>query len=269
MTGNISQHPTNSNPPQYLCDEIPEGLSNHIVIINVNEKLPEIIKEIQNDADADNHVDIVIFVQDKALWKQHPSWHPTIDGPHRIFVVEGCPGNTEALRCTGIDTCQTAVILADPTQGNFSDAKGTLIALAIEASNPDVHTLIEVVTSGNRIHLLGTEVNEVVCMGELTEALLAQNVISPGVLNIINSMLTVSLTPGFTTMTVPKQMVGMTYKEALVKSIDDESPEMICGFVKNAGRAGNRFLIRTPVLNPDERQKQTRLDRGDAFIIAR
>ena len=269
MTKESSTPPPNSNARQSFCSDIPKGLSNHIVIINVNEKLPEIITEIQRGRAFEKQVDIVVFVQDQKLWEQNPDWHPPLREPHRIFIIEGCPGNAEELRCTGIDTCQTAVILADPTQGKFSDAKGTLIALAIEKSNPNVHTLIEVITSGNRTHLVGTEVNEVVCMGELTEALLAQNVITPGVLKTINTMLTVSPTPGFTAEEVPARMLGMTYKAAVVLSIDEGYPEVICGFLKHYGTAGERILIREPVMNPNEEQKQTRLEKGDAFIVAR
>jgi hypothetical protein len=270
MKSDFTKHQTNSAAPKTtLYEEIPQGLTEHIIIINVNEKLPEVIQQIHKGWSNDKPMDIVIFVQDKGLWAQHPSWHPQTDTPNRIYIVHGCPGNTKELKCAGIGTCRTAVILADPTQGNLSDAKGTLIALAIEKLKPDVHTLIEVVTSGHREHLMGTEVNEVVCMGELTEALLAQSVISPGVITTIDALLSESTgAPCFMAEQVPDEMLGMTYRDAVLKTIENEMPKVICGYIKGAVKVGNRILIHAPVINPNEAQKLEPLELGDAFVIA-
>ncbi|MBN2530845.1 MAG: hypothetical protein JXR76_30950 [Deltaproteobacteria bacterium] len=247
---------------------IPARLENHIVIININEKLPVIVDEIFNGWRHDTYADIVVFVQDQTLWDSNPRWHPKVKSPHRLFVVQGCPGNTDQLKCTGVDTCRTAVILADPSQGRLSDAKGTLIALAIEQVSPDVHTVIEVVSSGHRVHLKGTEVNEAVCMGELTEALLAQNVISPGVLKTVEELMAIhNNAPGFMLKEIPEAMVGMTYREAVLKSIEEGSSFVICGYEKNAREANGMLLIHHPTVNPTGALKDTVLCETDAFVV--
>ncbi len=239
------------------------ALSGHFVIINVNRKLPAIVRGIQEGlGDQGAGRDIVVFVQDDALWRENPKWHPAAMPPHRLHIVEGCPGDPGALCRACVDQSCTALILSDPTQGELSDAKCALIALAIEHMNPTIHTIIELVHARHRVHFAGTEVNEVVCMGKLTEELLAQSTISPGILSIIHDLLEIaSDKPTFVAVPVPKELAGLSYREAAGRSIEEERPYVICGFQRPGEGGGRRFL------NPESPDKERVLQETDELII--
>ena len=236
-------------------------LGNHFVIININEKLPAVVRGIQEGLGfGDEGRDIVIVVQDEQLWREHAEWHPVELAPHRLHVVTGCPGDPEDLCLAHLDRCSTALILADPAEGELSDAKCALIALAIEQQNPRVHTVIELVQSKHRVHLARTEVNEVVCMGKLAEELLAQCTISPGILAIIGDLLDNSPdSPSFRTIPVPEALIGLSYREAVERSIDEEHPYAISGYCQRGN--GRR------ILNPRGPDKDVVLGKEDDLVV--
>jgi hypothetical protein len=192
----------------------------------------------------------------------------------------------------GISRARAAVILADPNQGKLADARSTLVAVAIERANPHVNTVMELIASHNRIHLKGAEVNEVVCLGELAEKLIAQSCITPGVKNIFEHLLSSNgNTNQIFVRQIPEKWSGKTYREVVREAIDGEVPLIVCGFVTNSivhsrspvvqNRApdtrveceddsGYGFTGKTIVLNPRagvQPGKDTRLTPEDRLIV--
>jgi hypothetical protein len=235
-------------------------LSGHIVICNCNEKVPGIVQYLRAARGPD--LAIVVLVQDRGLWNDNPSWHPA-DGV--VFTVDGCPTVEADLRRVRIADAGAAVILADPRQGKLADARSTLVAVAIERHNPQVHTVMELVSSGSRLQICAREVNEIVCMGDITEKLMAQSCITPGVDRVFQHLLSnapdtsqVFLTP------VPDGFAGLTYRELARRAVVADAPFVICGFTRN-NEDGRRIVV-----NPCagvEPGRDSQLEQGDKLVV--
>lgn len=215
----------------------PEELSEHVILCNASPQVRHIVKELHAPSVA-NRPDVVLVLQDVGLWQAHPEWHPPEDSEHtrsHFFVLrcDGGAASTANLRRAGLCTARAAVILADPRQEDLADARSTLVALAIERIRPEVHTVMELTSSTNRAHLEATEVNEVVCSGDLAEKLIAQSCISPGVKNVFANLLTTAGgTCRFFSVPLPRALSGQTYREIVRQAVLARSPFVICGFLQ-------------------------------------
>ncbi len=211
-----------------------EHLTGHVVICNCNAKVGKIIEELQTGV-VYEPPDVVLIIQDEDLWLKNPEWHPPASMRGRFYTVTGCPTDKNDLRRVGIQNALTAVILADPNHGELADAPSTLTAMAIEKQNPQVHTVIELFASGNRRHLKAAEVNEVICMREITEKLIVQSSLNPGIKNIFQDLLTFRQgSSQLYTLNLPHHLDQLTYRQLARKIILAESPFILIGFVKNS-----------------------------------
>lgn len=248
------------------------ALSDHVVILNINEKAGRIIDEIALGS-ADKPPDIALLVQDERLWRSHPDWHPNPDVRFRMDTVAGCPAEAASLERVWIDRARAAVILADPRRRPLADAHSTLVAMAVERRAPHVHTVMELIASVNRIHLRSTEVNEVVCLGELTEMLVAQSCIAPGIARVYASLLRAHPdTAQVFLCDLPPVSEPVTYRQLVRRIIEARAPVVVCGFVRDthSSDTGPGTPRRTLVLNPrssSEPGKDTVLENGDRLVV--
>ena len=163
-------------------------LAGHVVICNCNPKVRSVVNELMRIT-APAPLDVVLLVQDEPLWRAHPEWHPDPAHADHFFPLVGNPADPAFLERSRMAHARTAMILADPNQAELADARSTLVAIAIEHHSPQVHTVIELVSTLNRPHLASTEVDEVVCGDDIAQKLLAQSCITPGVVNIFRRLL--------------------------------------------------------------------------------
>ncbi|RJP28520.1 MAG: hypothetical protein C4527_11840 [Candidatus Omnitrophota bacterium] len=249
-------------------------IDRHVVLCNCNEKVKTIVEELHRGSQ--NPIDIVLIIQDRDLWETNPLWRPDSFVNHHFHTIEGCPTNKNTLRRAHIERARSAIILADPRHGEFADAQSTLIALAIEYNNPQVHTVIELIDSNNRIHLNATKIDEVVCHGEITEKLIAQSCITPGIKNIFEHLL--SSNPGSNQIVLPPlpcHWRGHTYREIARTIIRSGAPCILCGFIQNLPHHADKSHEHSPrkkniVLNPKagyEPGKDAVLQEGDQLIL--
>ncbi len=212
-------------------------LKDHVVICNCNVQVRRIVAELHAES-VEDRPSIVLVVQDQEMWERHPDWHPDPFNPFTLenfYVVVRGRGTllSEAIHDVNIDDARAAIILADPHHGDLADARSTMVAVTIERKNPQVHTVMELISSVNRAHLRATEVNEVVCRGELAEKLIAQSCITPGVKNIFWSLLTNA--PGTNNVylsPVPTESVGSTFREVSRQLIEARAPMILIGFIQ-------------------------------------
>ncbi len=217
----------------------PSELENHVVICNCSEQVRRIVSELHAEAVMEKP-DVVLVVQDAELWRSHPEWHPEVNNGHTrehffVLIHDSGPAHQENLLAASIRTARSAIILADPRQGELADARSTLVAMALEQQNPDVHTVMELISSVNREHLRATEVNEVVCIGEIAERLIAQSCITPGVKNIFESVLVNK--PGTNNIYITqltKPLAGTSYRELVRRAIMTKAPFVLIGFIQNS-----------------------------------
>ncbi len=248
-----------------------QTLKRHAVICNCSEKVRNIVEELHKNG-TDEILDAVLIVQDIELWESNPQWHPIQAKEGHFFTIAGCPTDKNVLRQANIHEARAAIILSDPRQGEYADAHSTLIALAIEHHNPDVHTVIELISSTNRIHLKATKIDEVICLGEISEKLIAQSCITPGIKNLFERLLsTEQSTNQIFLPELPARLTGQTYRNLARAVIQSESPFILCGFIQNRpGEKDSSRSERIAVLNPRANRdpgKDTPLHAGDQLIV--
>ncbi len=267
------------------------SMSGHVVILNLNRMTRGVVRELQAGVREDP-LDVVLVVQNMELWENRPEWRPKKNSKAGLITIFGSPSDTEVLEHAGMKRAKAAVILTDPAQGPMADAPSTLTAMLIEKQNPQVHTVIELQLSVNREHLKATEVDEVVCLGEISEMLLARSCITPGIMNIFsNLLLSKAGTANIYTPDVGKILKGQTFRELAKKAIQREAPFIIIGFIKNrlmteedekvipavaaakqvrAKEFMHGSFVRKFVINPSKDEnpgKDTPLDENDELVI--
>ena len=244
-----------------------EELKNHVVICNCNNKVKYIVEELQTDTE---HLDAVLIVQDAKLWAAHPGWHS--QSIRKIIV--GCPTDAAVLHSAGINQAQAAIILADPNHGQLADAPSTLTSIAIEKQNPQVHTVMELILSVNQRHLKNTIVNEIVCLGDISEKLLAHSCITPGIKNIFENLLTTEPeSPQIFMPSLPEHLFGLSYGAISRHLLEKQIQGILIGFFHHHDQDWQTSTTSEHydlVINPRshaEPGKNTCLDHHDQLII--
>ena len=110
-----------------------------------------------------------------------------------IWCVPEDPTFRDVLR-NAIGTEDThAIIMAKTTEGvpspNHVDARSIETALAIEALDVHVYTIVEVLEPNNTVYLGRTMINEWICIKEYGVRLISQCALQPGVADVIMKLL--------------------------------------------------------------------------------
>ncbi len=240
-------------------------LNDHVVICNCNDKVKTIVEELQNGGD----LDVVLIVQDRNLWEDNPDWYPDVRNTACSFItMVGCPTDVDILQRAQISRAKAAIILADPNQIGMADAPSTITAIAIEKQNPQVHTVMELILSVNRRHLEATEVNEIVCLGDISEKLIAQSCITPGVKNIFENLLTTDeRTPQIFIPELTENLAGSSFRDLSRLAILNEAPFILIGFLKSDSEEPecSKFVINPRI--DDDPGKDTPLSIKDKLVV--
>jgi Trk K+ transport system NAD-binding subunit len=255
------------------CIGISPPVENHVVICNCNEKVRAIVEEIHMDASGKPY-DIVLLIQDKALWDANPDWHPRETDRARFLILFGSPFDREVLNAACIEKARAAIILADPNQGQLADAQSTLMAVAIEKQNPQVHTIQELILTTNRDHLKAMNVDEVICLGEISEKLIARSCISPGIKNIFENLLTTGRgTSQIFLQELGPELKGLSYRKIARASIESKAPFIVIGYIiplpggELPPREEGNLIRSVMLINPKKQAKDMALSERDKLIL--
>ena len=199
------------------------GVNNHIVICNWSDKTDLLIKQL-HDPSIEERFPIIIVTE-------HPEEIPDFDEDDSyrgIMIVKGNSTHEETLLRAGVDTAKTVIVLADRSLGESADTKTIMTAIAIDHIVPDVHVVAEVLLSSNVPYFSYTFVNEIICLELLTERLLAQSCLTPGVSFIFKDLLTQSSdTNEIYVEPIPDKYIGKTYQELRSVICNTEDIDMI------------------------------------------
>ena len=144
------------------------------------------------------------------------------------MIVKGNSTHEETLLRAGVDTAKIVIVLADRSLGESADTKTIMTAIAIDHIVPDVHVVAEVLLSSNVPYFSYTFVNEIICLELLTERLLAQSCLTPGVSFIFKDLLTQSSdTNEIYVESIPDKYIGKTYQELRSVICNTEDIDMI------------------------------------------
>ncbi len=202
------------------------SLSDHYVICNWNDLGDEIVRQLHAPVVGDLRPIVIVTERPEAVPQAESA---CADDPYRnVFVIPGDPTSDRILARANIAAAGTAIVLSDPGEGDYADTKSVLIALAVEAIEAKVHTIVELLHSKNRIHFQHTSVDEVVCVDELSEKLLSQSALTHGLSEFYTRLLTATEdTNEVYVVSVPGAWVGQTYRRLAEALIDYDAEDVI------------------------------------------
>ena len=218
------------------------GVDNHIIICNWTPKSDLLVKEL-HDPSLESKKPIIIITE-------HPELVPDFeeDDTYRgIMIVKGNPSHEDTLKRAGIETASTVILLADDKLKDTADTKTIMTAIAIDHITTSIHMVAEVLSSSNLPFLEYTFVNEIICLESLTERLLAQSCLTPGISYIFSDLLTQSKdTNEIYIEEIPKKFIGKTFQELRKAIVTLQTQDVILiglGSTKNKiDKEGNQIV---------------------------
>ncbi len=197
-------------------------IKDHVVICNWTQKADVIVRQLHDESVYDKRPIVVVT--------EHPERIPqSTERVYRgLLIINGNPADREILERADIRKAKTAVILADDTDIEHADSKSILVQLAIDSINPNVHTIVELVKSSSEMYYKYTHVNEIICLDQLAEKLLAQAALTPGLSNVYMNLLTQSLdTNEIYLESLPNSFVGKSYEEVEKELVTIQDKDII------------------------------------------
>ena len=241
------------------------GVEDHIIICNWTNKSDLLVKEL-HDPSIEQRRPIIIITD-------HPQDVPDFeeDETYRgIMIVKGNPSNEDSLKRAGLENAATVIILADEKLADVADTKTIMTAIAIDHITPDVHVVAEILSSSNLPFLDYTFVNEIICLELLTERLLAQSCLTPGVSFIFAELLTQSRdTNEIYVEDIPADYIGKTFQELRKAIVSIEKQDIILiGLGSTSEKTnksgeiildhhGNPVMEKILIINPKANKKST------------
>ena len=218
------------------------GVKDHIIICNWTNKSDLLVKEL-HDPSVDKKRPIIIITENP---QDIPDFED--DDTYRgIMIVKGNPSHEDTLKRAGLQSASTIIILAEEKLADAADTKTIMTAIAIDHISPEIHMVAEVISSSNLPFLEYTFVNEIICLELLTERLLAQSCLTPGVSFIFSDLLTQSNdTNEIYVEDIPKKYIGKSFQELRkdIVNIDDQDIILIGlgSFTEKIDKNGNNVL---------------------------
>ena len=241
------------------------GVEDHIVICNWTKKSDLLVKELHNPSVEKKRPIIVIT--------ENPQDVPDFedDETYRgIMIVKGNPSHEDSLKRAGIESAETVIILADERLGDTADTKTIMTTIAIDHIIPDIHVVAEVLSSSNLPFFAYTFVNEIICLELLTERLLAQSCLTPGVSFIFADLLTQSSdTNEIYVEDIPAHFICKTFQELrkAIVSLEDQDIILIglgskTEKIDSDGKLivdfhGNSVMEKVLIINPKAKAKSS------------
>lgn len=167
------------------------GMSNvsyrdHVVILNLPsvEKVARIVDELREDK-AFGGKEIVLV-------DEHLETVPRELLDRGVHYVRGNPTRDETLGRANVDEASHAVILSKKPGDPHSDDLALAITLAVEARTPNIRSIAECVDAGHEELLRKAGCNSIVCSGRYEAHFVSNEVVHPGIQDVIAELLTVS-----------------------------------------------------------------------------
>ena len=188
-------------------------MQGHIVICGWSPTARGVIEQLHS-ADGDPRRQIVLI-------DPHLD-HCPLDDPY-VYFVKGDPTLDETLRRADLKQAETAIVLADWNIADLGlrDAKSTLITLAIENHHNDVYTVVELMRSENRHHLQRADVDEPVCVADLSQRMLVHAALNHGLSKFFSDVLQFGEGSEIYKVALPAALEKSTFRE-LVTLVSDK-----------------------------------------------
>ncbi len=220
-------------------------IRNHIVICNWSDKARKIIRELHSSNIADPAPVVIITDQFQVIKEQEDINISSEEWMKDVYFLPGSPLDSNVLYRAGLEHASTAIILYDPRDKEYGDAKSVVIALAIEAIDRRVHTIVEILNSKNKEYFKNTHVDEIICVEELSEKLLAQAALTHNISELYLHLLTESEdTNEVYILPIPSNYIGRSWEDmeqALFKYIHEDV--VLIGFITQEKKRINERTV--------------------------
>lgn len=158
----------------------------HVVVVNFPslEKLERLLDELKLDS--------AFASKELVLVDEHLEVIPPALLRRGVHYIRGNPTRDETLARASIDTASHAIILSKKPGDSHSDDLALAVTLAIEARSGEVRTIAEVVDAGHEELMRKAGCDSIVCSSRFEAHFLSNEVLHPGMQDVIEELLTVS-----------------------------------------------------------------------------
>ncbi len=155
--------------------EVKLKMKDHVIIINLDENLSYIIKELN-----ESNYDVALIAD------SDPNLKDCV-----YEFVKGDPTNTDTLDRAGIRNASKIIILPHSREGNPMDidARTILNAMIIKREKKDAYIIASLLMEKNSVHAKEAGIEEVVVKGSMSTLIIANAAISPGVSRVFYELL--------------------------------------------------------------------------------
>ena len=154
-----------------------------IIICGFNRKLPNILKELRSNNEAEERE---ILIVDENADKIKRIDDSNLDD---IWYMAANPCDREVLS-KAIGKADTRVIILSKDENSESSGNSSAIstALAVEAFDDKVHTVVEVPKANDVLHYQATKINECIYISEFSLKLISQTALRPGIASVYSQL---------------------------------------------------------------------------------
>lgn len=174
----------------------------------------------------------------------------------------------------GVGDFSTLVVLAERSDGTaleHADHKSLMAALAANDLHPSLHTVVEVMDPENQEHFHRIPGIEIVSVQDVTEKILAQAVVTPGITEVFVRLLTASAdTNEIYIVPVPSAWRGETFQSAYEAAVQSDDDLILLGYRTADGPVGSRLHLNprtTPSQGSADGGRDHILEDGDELVV--
>jgi len=181
-------------------------ISDHVLICGWHDSIRSLIEQLTSRDHKSRREIVVIDADTDRLPIRHPDVH----------FVKGDPTHEETLKLASVERAHSVIVPCDSRlPEHLQDSAATLTMMAVKDANSEMYTCIEVLRGENRRHLERLDIDEVVCLGEFAQALLAQAAMSHGLSRLIEELLTFNQGNEIYRVPLPEVLAGETFRSLL------------------------------------------------------
>ncbi len=212
--------------------------SKHVIIIGWNERVKETIKQIKELKPA---IDIILV--DETL-KENP------EPSNHFHFIKGNPTNDETLIKAKANSADTILITSDPSKDEAqADMCSILTLLAVKGINPDIYSIIEILTSTQEQNARRAGADEVIQTNKLSSFVMINSIVSHGMSEALLTMLDQLKGSKLKFIEATFDLVGKTFGECSIILLEEKI--LLIGVKK-----GDNSLINPPLSLKIEKQDE-------------
>ena len=179
-------------------------LSEHLILCEWNPRARDILRELRSDPRSVDEPVVLIAALDTK---------PVED--ERLHFIQG-HADEETLLRAGVKGARTVVILGDDALAStIRDAQVVLATLTVKSLNPEVYTIVELVSEANVPHCRRAHADEVIVASEIGGHLIASSALDHGFSNVVSELLSTRSSTDLKKTPVLPEFVGKAFVEVL------------------------------------------------------